>query len=429
MHIHCLGINHRTAEIGLREQVAYSPESARAALARFGCGGACPPLQAPPAYLAEMVILSTCTRVEIYAVSNQSSPQPLVDFLAETRRLDVERFLSHTYHFLDRHAVEHLFRVAAGLDSLVLGEPQILGQVMQAFEQARAQSSAGPLLSRLFQAALHAGKRARSETAIGNNPASIASVAVHKAERAAPRLAQAHVVVLGAGEMAELVVEALRKRGVRQITVANRTLARARALSDRWQAQAATFEQLEDLISQADILVASTGAPHTIILPGPVQNALRLRPQRSLVIIDIALPRDVDPAVASLPGVCLYDLDTLQEGLESSLALRQAEVPQVEEILAAELEAFMDYLASLDVFPVIAALRQQAEDIRLAELEKTLRRMPGLSPAERQRLEALTQALVKKLLHKPIHTLRDQAGQPSSAEYTAAARQLFGIDT
>ncbi len=421
MHIHCLGLNHRTANVHLRECLAFTDESMKAALARLGCGGIL--LDS----VSEMVILSTCNRVEIYAVSHDPAFDSLEEFLADTRGVSLQEIHPHIYRLSDRQAVEHLLRVAAGLDSLVLGEPQILGQVIHALEISRGQNTAGPVLSRLFEAAAHAGKRVRTETAITQKPASISSVAVRLAADVFPDLSSAEVTVLGAGEMAELVVETLRKRGVSRIRVINRTLQRAHSLADRWGGEANTFESLPESLSQADILIASTGAPHTLVHADLVSQAMKTRPDRPLIMIDIAVPRDIDAEVGEIPGVKVYDMDALQEHLENSLAVRQAEVPGAEKLLAEELGLFMGYLESLDVLSIIRDLRQQVEDIRLAELKKTLRRMPDLSENERERIEVLTEALVKKILHAPIARLRAEARCAHLAEYTFVTRSLFSL--
>lgn len=423
MHIQCIGLNHHTAEVCLRERLAFTEEKAKAAMARLGCGFA-----SQPDTVSEMVILSTCNRVEVYAVSSTSDYTGLERFISEIQAVAVDEFSSHLYHFTDESAVEHLFRVASGLDSLVLGEPQILGQVMNAFELARSQGASGAVLSKLFQAALHTGKRARTETAIGHSPASISSVAIHLAEKKVHDLKNANVCVMGAGEMAELAVEALRKRGVTSIQVVNRTLERARLLAQRWGGEAATFENLEEVLIRADILITSTGAPHTLVHTEHILPILPERVRQPLVIIDIAVPRDVDIEVGQLPGVYLFDIDMLHEHLEHSLAQRAQEVPRVESILNEEKASFMSFFQTLDVMPLIAEMRQRAESIRQAELEKTLRRMGELTPQERQRLEAMTEALVKKILHTPITRLREEAGTPKAAQYAAAARSLFGLD-
>ncbi|MEW5829863.1 MAG: glutamyl-tRNA reductase [Chloroflexota bacterium] len=422
MHIHCLGINHTTASVSLRERLGFNPDAVRAALSRLGCGMI-------GDSLGELVILSTCNRIELYAVSSRPFPDDLSLFLSETREVPADAFRPHAYHFRDEDAVRHLLRVASGLDSLVLGEPQILGQVTDALEQARGAGSVGPLLSRLFQSAIHAGKRARAETHIARNPASVSSLAASLAEKSVHNLARSQVVILGAGEMAELAVEALRKRGASRVLVLNRTLARAETLAKRWQAEASTFERMEEALSAADVLVASTGAPHTIINPGMVERIMKERPSRPLVMIDIAVPRDVDPACNAIPGVTVFDMDGLNARLEHSLAEREAEVPQVEAILGQEAGKFMEFFESLDMLPLIADLRQQAEAIRQAELNKTLRRLPDLSEAERARVEALTQALVKKLLDAPTTRLRAQANTSAAPEYANVARALFGLST
>lgn len=423
MHIHCLGLNHRTASLNLRERLSFQEDRLKAVLSDFGCGQGC-----KPESVSEMAILSTCNRVELYAVSSCPDSESLVGFLEQTQGIAAAEFRPHLYHLLDEEASTHLFRVAAGLDSLVLGEPQILGQVTAAFEAARDQGAAGPILSRLFQAALRAGKRARAETAISQNPSSVASVAAHLAEETVVNLKQACVVVLGAGEMAELAVEALRKRGVADTLVLNRTLEKASLLAEHWEGRAASLKHLPQALEGADILITSTSAPHTLIQMELVAPIMANRHGRPMVIIDIAVPRDVDEAVGSLPGVRLYDLDSLHAYLKDSLARRSNEVPQVEAILSEEQAAFQEYLHSLSVVPVIAAMYRRAERLRQTELEKTLRAMPDLPPEDRRRLESLTGALVKKLLHAPAARLRAEAGSPQAVHYAAAARALFDLD-
>lgn len=418
MNLLCLGLNH-TTPLDLRERLALSEEQVRSALARLGCGGS--------QVSAEMVILSTCNRIEIYAASNSDTFAELEVFLSEVCGLPIGDFLPHLYRLRQEEAARHLFEVAAGLDSLVLGEPQILGQVTRALELARGQAAAGPLLSRLFQAAIHAGKRARTETPISCNPATVSSLAAAMAEKAIEDLAAAQIVVLGAGEMAELAVEALRKRGVARVLVVNRSLERAQGLVRRWGAEAATFESLEAALLRADILIASTGAPHILLHAEMVAAAMAARADRPLVLLDIAVPRDVDPAAAEVPGVRLFDIDSLNSRLEQSLAERLRAVPFVQSILGEELGDFAQYLRSLDMLPVIADLRRQAEAIRRAELQKTLRHLPDLTEAERARVEALTEALVKKLLDAPTNRLRAEAACPHAPEYAAVARTLFGL--
>lgn len=421
MHIHCLGINHETATVNLREKLAFNDEQVRSALARLGCG-------AGIGTVSEMVIISTCNRVEIYAVSKNETAIDLKSFFAETHNLSLNDLNPHLYHYQNTAAVQHLLEVAAGLDSLVLGEPQILGQVTHALELARGQNTVGHVLSRLFQTAIHTGKRARTETKISHNPASVSSLAASLAEKAVSSIDQAQIVVVGAGEMAELAVEALRKRGAARILVVNRTLERALDLGKRWNAELATFEQLGSAIERADVLIASTGAPHAIIHEQMVADAMPKRAERPLVMIDIAVPRDIESEVGELAGVNLYDMDGLNAQLEDSLAQRSAEVPQVETILAEEKARFEAFLASLDMLPLIVDLKERAERIRQAELKKTLRQLPNLNAAERERIEILTHALVKKLIDVPAGKLRKVSSDSHAVCYAQATRLLFNID-
>lgn len=420
MYILCLGLNHNTAPLDLREKLALDENIVSIALARLACGHVSTSLN-------ELVIISTCNRIELYATSSKLAFDELESFLSETRNVPADEFRQHLYRLNEMDAVRHLFEVAAGLDSLVIGEPQILGQVTRALELARGQNTAGSVLNRLFQDAIHAGKRTRTETAISRNPASVSSLAASLSERAVHQISEAQIVILGAGEMAELAVEALRKRGAQKILVVNRTLERAHALTGRWNAQATTFENLKSALASADILISSTGAPHTLIFSPMVKQAMEHRDQRPLVLIDIAVPRDIDPDVANLPHVKLYDMDTLNAQLEQSLSERMAEVPQVKNILDEELQLFGEYLKSLDMLPLIADMRQNAETIRQAELEKTLRHLPDLTEAERNHIEAMSQALVKKLLHAPTNRLRAEASSPQASEYASIARKLFDL--
>ncbi len=418
MNISCLGLNHTTAPLALREKMAFSEEQVRATLARLSCGHLA-------SNLAELIIISTCNRIEMYAVSNVPVFGEMEMVLSDAKGISRSELHPRMYRFSAMEAVSHLFDVAAGLNSLVIGEPQILGQITRALELARGQGASGPVLNRLFQAAIHAGKRARTETAICRNPASVSSLAASVAEKAIGEIQTASVVILGAGEMAELTVEALRKRGVEKIRVINRTLERAQALASRWGAESATFESLEKSLAECDILIASTGAPHLLVSAEMLRAAKRTRP---LVLIDIAVPRDIDPDCANQPQVSLFDMDGLNAQLEHSLAEREMQVPQVQVILGEELDKFSAYLQSLEMLPLIAGLRQQAESIRQAELEKTLRRLPDLTETERARIDALTQALVKKLLESPTNRLHAEAAHPHAPEYAAVARTLFGLE-
>lgn len=419
MRIYCIGINHRTAPIHLRERLTFDDAAVGTGLTRLGIGTS--------GGVGESVLLSTCNRVEIYAAAAESAAAELQSFLSDERGVPLEGLRPHFYEYEDGEAVRHLLHVAAGLDSLVLGEPQILGQVRHALDVARSVGAAGPILNRVFQSAIHAGKRARAETSISHNPASVASLAAALCERAHPNLKAAQVVVLGAGEMAELAVEAVRKRGVQKILVVNRTAERAHALAQRWSAETASFDALQAALGRADILISSTGAAQTLIRRDMVVEAMASRPHRPLVFIDIAVPRDVEPEVAEVPEVRLFDIDHLNAHLEQSLAKRSGEVPKVELILTEEQAEIMEYLAAVDMLPLIVDLRRQAEAIRQNELERSLRRMPELTEAQRERIDAMSQALVKKLLEAPTRQLRVAATSSDAPEHAAFARRLFDL--
>lgn len=390
----------------------------------MGCGD-------DPAWnnIREIVILSTCNRVEIYAVSSVSIFNNLEYFLSETQNVPLSEFSRSSYRLLDEDAVKHLLQVAAGLDSAVIGEPQILGQVADAYSTARKHGTSGKILSRLFQMAVHAGKRARTETSIGHNPSSIASVAVNLTSEIVPDISDAKVMVLGAGEMAELAVHALHKRGANQITVVNRTLERARSLAQHWNGQPASLEDLDELLPKMDIVITSTGAPHTLISRSMVETAIRDRSERPIVFMDIAVPRDVDENVAELCNVRVFDMDTLSNQLQHSLSKRKAEVPKVKDILAEVQSEFNEYIGSLDVLPIITEMRNQANIIRQTELEKTVKRIPELSIESHQQIEAMTKSIVKKILHNPTVRLRQEANGQNAAEIADIARTLFESDS
>jgi glutamyl-tRNA reductase len=435
MQILCLGLSHHTAPVELRERLAYPHAALQAALARCGCGR-----DAPLQGVAELVILSTCNRLELYAAvsglrgsaeeeEESALFSPLLSFIAETRSMPMAEFKAHLYHHEGKQAVEHLCRVAAGLDSMILGEPQVLGQVTEAYQAALGQGAIGPILSALFRTAIRVGKRARTETAISRNPSTVGSVAVKLAGAVVGDLASAHVLILGTGEMAELAVEALRARGASHIVVVSRTQERAMQLAQRWGAQALTFEQLAEALAAADIVIASTAAPHVLVTPDLAHAAIARRPGRPLIFIDIAVPRNIDPDVSRLSNVHCYDIDDLQARLNGALAEREREIPRVEAIAAEEASAFMDWLRSLDVAALIAELRVRADALRRAEVEKTLRHLPRLDETERQRIEALAESLVNKLLHAPTLRLKAEAGNGHAAEYAAAARYLFALDS
>jgi glutamyl-tRNA reductase len=425
-HILCLGLSHTTAPLAIRERLTFSHSTLRAALARFG------PVHCSegPQGIAEAAILSTCNRLEIYALvqNPDQALDTLVAFLSEARDVPADSFRDHLYSHVDEEAVRHLMCVAAGLDSLVLGEPQILGQVVDAYEAAMSTGATGTVLAALFRAAIHTGKRARTETAISTSAASISSVAVQLASHVITDLSACEVLVLGAGEMGELAVRALMDRGARGLLVANRTYHRAVQLAEQWDGEAMTFERLAEGLERADIVISATDAPHSILHRAEVEAAMQARQDRPLFVIDIAVPRDVDTDVGDLPDVHLYNVDDLQSQVENNLDGRRAEVPHVEDIVNEETPAFMDWLASLEVVPTISQLRTHAESIRYAEVELALNRLDGLSENERKIVEKLSTRLINKLLHQPITCLKDEAASGNGVVYTQATRHLFGLE-
>ncbi len=420
-HILCFGLNHRTAPLALRERLALDAVQTRATLSRYGFG------RANNGPITELVLLSTCNRVEVYACCSRADFQPLIGLLTETSEVPADTISAHAYTLADGHAVRHLLRVAAGLDSMVLGEPQILGQVAEAHTLALRGGSSGLILSRLFQAALHSGKRVRHETGIIARSANVSAVAVHLVASQVPDLAYAQVLVLGSGEMAELAVEALRKRSVHNITVVNRSVARAEELAGRWGASARPYEALAEEISRADVVISSTGAPHAVIHRDMVVDAMARRPGRPLVMIDTAVPRDIDEDVANLPNVRVYDLDQLNAHVNRSVEQRQAQVPAAEAIVGEEIEVFEVWLRSLAVRPLVRELRQQAELARQAEVEKTLRRMNGRGGVTAEEIEALTRALVNRLLDSPTRVLKAKSDSGEGSRFALAARELFDL--
>lgn len=423
MHIICLGLNHQTAPIELRERLTFSPTALKAALARWGCGDG-----ARPAGTVEGAILSTCNRLEVYVLAHDiDAASGLRAFLSEARHLPADLPLPFYTH-VDEAAAQHLFRVAAGLDSMIVGEPQILGQVLAAYEAAQSQGAAGPVLAALFRRAVHTGKRTRAETAISHNAATVGSVVVGLAEQVLGKLSDATVLVLGAGEMGQLAARALVARGAHAPIVVNRSHGHGRELAQTWGGEALPFERLEEALARADIVIAATSAPHVIVHAPMIEAALTARHGRPLFIFDIAVPRNVDPAAGRLPGVHLYNIDDLQAVVEDHLNGRRREVPRVEAIVAEEVASFMAWFRALEVVPIITELRQRSEAIRQAEVARALRRLGNVSARERHIIEAMSQSLVNKLLHPPTERLKIEAGNGQAALYAAIARALFDLE-
>lgn len=421
MQIQCLGVNHESAPLSILERLHLSDLQADTILSRCSCGSGS---HSDP---LELALLSTCNRVELYGLVRDPRQDPLAEILAESAGVNLKEIQAFTYEFSGPEAVRHLLRVSTGLDSMVIGEPQVLGQVADAYNLALRANSAGIVINQALQTAIRGGKRARAETGIGANPATMSSVAVHFAASIVKDIQASRVTVLGAGDMAELTVEALRKRGVKHVTVVNRTVARAKQLADRWNASAKSFASLAETLRETDILISSTGAPHHLIHYSLLSAAVSHRPDRPIVILDIAVPRDVEPDVAAIAAVHLYDLEDLSRHLRDSLGQREAELPAVEAIIEEELAAFEDWLQTLEVRPLIAELHQKAERIRANQVERTLARLKDLGDDDRAAIEAMSRALVKQLLHDPILQLKHASRNGSPDVSAQVVRHLFQI--
>ena len=418
MSILLVGLNQNTATVDLRERFSLAGSHLQLALAEI-----VEPVQ-------ESVILSTCNRLEVYAVTASDALTGygiLDEALSRISGLEAADLAPHLYREEGRDAIDHLMRVASGLDSLVLGEPQILGQVAQAFADAREGAKVGPILTNLFSQAVHTGKRARSETEISRHTTSVGHAAVLLAEKLAGDLREVRILIAGAGEMAQLAAQALEMHGVRDVACINRSFDRAQTLSSGLSSHALNWRHLEDALAQADVVITATGAPHPVIYPGDVKPALARRQARPLVIIDIAVPRDVDEAVGELPGVVLYDIDHLESTLDANLAARQAAVPQVEAIVEEELEDALDWLHSRQVVPVIEGLHRRSKGLADAELEDTLRRLTGLDDREREVVTRMAHRIVNKLLHEPTVRLKACAASGNGHGYAHAIKELFDL--
>jgi glutamyl-tRNA reductase len=393
-----IGVNHKTAPIELRERIAISREDLPDVIRS---------LAAVPGVI-ECMILSTCNRVELLAIV-ESPAADLTGFLHRHFALDAVLLAPHIYEHREQQAVRHLFRVAASLDSMVVGEPQILGQVKDAFAVARESGAVSSQLEHLLQSAFAAAKRVRTETEIGSSSVSIASVAVDLARKIFGSLAGRTVFLVGAGKMSELAARHLVQQGAGAILVANRTAERARDFADRFAGRVVPFEQIHEAASQADIVITSTGAPHPIFRPEHGQAFLHRRRNRPMFFIDIAVPRDVDPAMNRLEGIFVYDIDDLQSVAAAHLAERSREAGDAEALIAFEVERFHERQRTVNVAPAIVALQRQAEEFRQAELRRVQARLGELTPEQAAAIETLTRGLVNKLLHQPMQALKQAA--------------------
>jgi glutamyl-tRNA reductase len=424
MSIAVVGVSHRTAPLEIRERFVVDAQASAHALRRLASIGC-----------TEAVLLSTCNRTELYMRSPGTQPDAGIigaRFLTDHAGMpeaDAERYL-YTLH--DDGAVEHLFRVVASLDSMILGEAQIQGQVKAAYERAVESNNGdfvvGPVLSRLFEMALRVGGRVRSETRLGAGAASVPSASIELARKIFGRLNGLRALVLGAGEMSELTMECLRAEGVHDIMVANRTAARAEEVAKRLNAVPAHFDDLPRLLAEVDILASATSAPHAVITRDMVQRALGQNRRTPLLMLDIALPRDIEHEVGELPNVFLYDIDDLSQVVEGNIERRRSEIGVAEQIITQGIREFWAWYRGRNVVPLIRQLRGYAEDVREAETTRALRSLQHLAPADRAVVENLTRQLLNKVLHSPTARLREAAASGREGEIAEAARYLFSLD-
>ncbi len=420
MNIIVVGLSHKTAPVQIREKVAFAPTQMDKPLHQ---------LVAIPD-VTEAIIVSTCNRVEIYACTRDIAGgiARIKRFLSDYHNFPLESLEPHLYTHHGEEAIRHVFRVAASLDSMVVGEPQILGQIKTAYGYAAEFKSSGIILNRFLHKAFSVAKRVRTETKIASSAVSVAFAAVELAKKIFNDLSDKTVMLIGAGEMCELAAKHFLNSGVRGLMVTNRTFERAEKLAEEFDGAAIRFEALFDQLHRADIILSSTGAPHTIIGAKDLDDVMRRRKLKPMFFIDIAIPRDIDPGVNDVENVYLYTVDDLQEVVAANLQQRSEEAKKAEDIVNQEIGQFFKWLSSLEVTPTIVALRTKFDEIRRAELEKTVAGWKELTPEGQKRLEALTNAVMNKLLHPPTSLLK-RAGQGGRTDlYVDALRALFELN-
>ncbi len=418
MKIFVVGLNHKIADVDVREKLAFQGDKLETGLMRF---------RDLPG-IEEAMIISTCNRVELYASVQDTgqATESIKSFLASFHNIHRESLDKSLYIYDDVQAVRHAFRVAASLDSMVLGEPQILGQIKDAFELALSKKTTGILLNKLMKKAISVAKRVRTETKIAENAVSISFAAVELAKKIFTDLSSKVFMLLGAGEMAELAARHLIGNGVKEVLVSNRTFDRACDLAKEFNGRPIKFDEFIQEMTGTDILICSTGAPHYILTKGQMHKVMRERKQRQVFIIDISVPRNIDPAINDLENVYLYNVDDLQGVVDSNMFERQKEAEKAEKIIGEEVDTFLKWQASLDSVPTIIALREKAEEIRREELEKLFNKVGELGEKEKEAIEYMATAIMNKLIHPPTAALK---GDTENKEMlVAAVRRLYGIN-
>ena len=419
MSIVVLGINYHTSPVTLLEKVMIPVPAMSEALR----------VLSSHSDIREVIVLSTCNRTEVYAVAERyhAAHTDILEFLCETSGLSADEITPHLYSQFDDDAVVHLFEVAAGIDSAVLGETEIVGQVREAWDFAMKQGTSRSTLNLLFRYALESGKRARTETGISRSTASVAHAAVEMAEEILGTLSGKMVLVVGAGEMGEGVAGALSRAGTESITVLNRTVARAEALADKIGARVSDFESLENELFTADVVLACTGAGG-VIIDHELMARVRQGVSTPLLVVDIALPRDVAASVADLPGITLRDLDNLSDWAQRGIDKRASEVGQVREIIGEEVKRFLLDQTQRQAAPLVAQLREVVESIRTAEMDRFETALSAMTPEQRELVESISHGIINKMLHVPSVRLREAAGTPQGERLSAAVRDLFSLE-
>lgn len=416
MNFQLIGVNHNSAPVEVRERLAIPESRLPEALKQL--------VQHPG--IDEGLIISTCNRVELL-VQTKNGTADLRGFLREFFQMDTVNLDPHLYEFHEGEAIRHVFRVTSSLDSMVVGEPQILGQVKEAYATARAVGAVHSQLDLLLTRAFAVAKRVRTETAVGSSAVSVASVAVELAKKIFGSLQGKSVFLVGAGKMSELAARHLIAHGATSIFVANRTYDRAIRLAEKFDGQAIEFTRLYDTCDRADIVITSTGAPHAIFRPEHGELFLSRRKNRPMFFIDIAVPRDVDPAMNKVDGIFVYDIDDLQQAVSTHVADRRKEAERAEDIITGEVERFQSRLQTLDVVPTIVSLQDHLETIRQAEIDRVRGRLGPLSPDQELAVEALTRGIVNKIMHTPISTLKTAARASEATTVVDLVRRLFNL--
>lgn len=419
MNLHTIGLNHKTAPVEIREKLAFSASGIPVALSSL--------TQSFPS--SEAVILSTCNRVEVYGTSpdNSLNKETLIDFFSAFHGIPKERFSNHIYHYQNINAVRHLFFVASSLDSMVVGESQILAQVKEAYMTAASLETTGNILNQLFQRALNVAKSIHAGTEIGKGKVSVSSIAVEFAVKIFRDFSDKTVFIIGAGEMCELVLKHLVEHGAKTVMVANRNYDKAKVLADEYEGKAIKYDLLRDHLFEADIIISSTAAPHYVIHTDQIRNAIKARRGNPMLLIDIAVPRDINPEISKVDNVYLYNIDDLQTVVGKNIDEREKEFKKCQAIINKEVENFMAWFEELKIGPAISQLRTHFHNIGEEELERLRPKLRNIAQDEWEHIVYSMQRTLNKILHKPARVGKEKAKNGGGYQYVETIKSLFGI--